>query len=319
MTCIRCKHNTAYKFGTYGKRRVQRYRCHSCKATFADAPAKTLGSHYTDIDRAAKVLSLMLEGMSIRAISRITDMDKNTIMSLMVDAGEHCRRVFDRTVRGIRPQFVQADEIWSYVGCHQKRLSSKAPAEWGDAYTWFALDSDTKMVLSFHVGDRNTVNAFEFMRDLNGRTLGRFQLTTDSLRSYVGAVEEFYGADIDFAQITKIFSKSGGEGPEWYSNSGHVVAVVPKVQSGNPDFHHISTSHIERSNLSLRMHLRRFTRLTNAHSKKLANHKAAIALYMAWYNFCRTHSTIRVTPAMEAGLTDHAWTVQELLSAPVHA
>lgn len=314
MTCIRCKHDTAYKFGVYGKRRIQRYRCRSCKATFADTPARTLGNHYTDIDRAAKVLGMMLEGMSVRAISRLTGMDKNTILSLLMDAGDHCRRVFDRMVRGIRPVHVQADEIWSFVGCHQRRLRSDSPEEWGDAYTWFALDSDTKLVLSFHVGDRNTINAFEFVRDLSGRTLGRFQITTDSLRSYIGAIEEFYGADIDFAQITKVFSKSGVGGPEWYSAAGHVVAVVPNVQTGNPDYRHISTSHIERSNLSLRMHLRRFTRLTNAHSKKLANHKAAIALYMAWYNFCRVHSTLRVTPAMEAGIVDHVWTIAELIA-----
>lgn len=136
------------------------------------------------------------------------------MMSLMVDAGEYCRRVFDWTVRNVQPRFVQGDEIWSYIGCHQRRLSSDSHAEWGDAYAWFALDSDTKMALSFHVGARNTVNAFEFMRDLSSRTLGRFQLTTDALKSYAGAVEEFYGADIDFAQITKIFSMSGDGGPE---------------------------------------------------------------------------------------------------------
>lgn len=314
MTCIRCKHDTAYKFGCYGKRKIQRYRCRSCKATFADAPARTLGNHYTDIDRASKALAMMLEGMSIRAISRLTGLDKNTLLSLLMDAGEHCQKLFERLVRNVRPWHVQADEIWSYIGCHQGRLGSDSPAEWGDAYTWFALDSDTKLVLSYYVGDRNTISAFVFMRDLSSRTLGRFQLTTDALRSYVGAVEEFYGADIDFAQITKVFSKSGAGGPEWYSAAGRVVAVLPNVRTGNPDYRHISTSHIERSNLSLRMHLRRFTRLTNAYSKKLANHKAAIALYMAWYNFCRVHSMIRVTPAMEAGLTDHVWSLAELLS-----
>ena len=174
MTCVRCKHQGAKKFGTYGRRKIQRCRCQSCRATFADPSTPKLGTHYTSPETAAKVLTLMLEGMSIRAISRFTGMHKTTILSILETVGANCRKLWDAKIRGIRTQFVQADEIWSFVGCPQRRLPPNAPAEWGDQYVWIALDSVTKMVLGFHVGKREAVSADEFMRDLSERIDGTF-------------------------------------------------------------------------------------------------------------------------------------------------
>jgi transposase-like protein/IS1 family transposase len=313
MTCIRCQHQGAKKFGTYGKRRIQRWRCRNCNSTFADPSApKPLGSHYTTSEVAAKALTLMLEGMSVRAISRITGLHKHTVLSLMTTAAEKARRLLDSQVRNIRPGFVQLDELWGFVHSKDAALGPKDPNEWGSAYVWLALDSETKLILSHHIGARNGINAYAFIRDLSSRTVGRFQITTDALRGYIGAIEEFYGGDVDYAQLHKIYGRIEA-GPDWYG-SGRVVGAVPRVQTGNPDYRRISTSHIERANLSIRMHLRRFTRMTNAFSKKLDNLKAAVTLYVAFYNFCRVHLTLRVTPAMEAGLTNHVWTVDELLA-----
>jgi IS1 family transposase len=186
--------------------------------------------------------------------------------------------------------------------------------EWGDQYVWMAIDSETKMVLSYHVAKREAMSAYEFIRDLSERVTGRFQLTTDGLRSYVPAVEEYFGADIDFAQLLKLYGTNGGEAPDWY-NPSKVTATIPITISGDPKVEFISTSHVERANLSVRTHLRRFTRLSLGFSKSLDHLKAAISLYMAFFNFVRVHQTLRVTPAMQAGLTDHIWTVQELLEA----
>jgi transposase-like protein/IS1 family transposase len=315
MTCIRCQHGTTKRFGTYGKRRIQRYRCKSCKATFAAPQTNSLPGHYTTPEKAAQILSMMLEGMSVRAISRLTGAHKGTILSLMHTAASKCRALFDRMVRNIKPRFVQADELWSFVHTKEGRLYGDAPKEWGDAYTWVALDSESKLILSFHVGKRDAASAFEFVRDLSERIAPhRFQITTDGLRSYVDAIEQYFGADVDYAMLLKVYGKAEGEAPDWYAPT-KVVDAVPIPVSGQPKLEFISTSHVERQNLSVRMHLRRFTRLTNAFSKKLENLKAAVTLYFAWYNFCRVHQSLRVTPAMQAGLTDNVWTLEELLAA----
>lgn len=194
-----------------------------------------------------------------------------------------------------------------------KGVTVDSPADWGDAWTWLALDSESKMILSYHIGPRNTVSAYEFVHDLSKRTTGKYQITTDALRGYVGAIEEWYGSDVHYAQLRKVYGRTEA-GPEWYGG-GTVIAAVPKVRTGNPDWKHISTSHIERGNLSVRMHLRRFARKTNAISKKRDNLKAAVALFVVWYCFCRVHMTLRVTPAMQAGLTDHIWSLAELIGA----
>jgi len=252
--------------------------------------------------------------MSVRAVSRITGAHQGTILSLLLTVGDNCRKLFDSRVRGIHPRFVQADELWTFVHTKEGHLISGSPAEWGDAYVWMAIDSDTKMVLSYLVAKRNAVSAYEFIGDLSKRVTGRFQLTTDGLRSYIPAVEEYFGADIHFAQLIKLCGTSDGEGPDWYQPS-KVTATIPVIVSGDPDEVRISTSHVERANLSVRTHLRRFTRLSLGFSKSLGHLKAAVNLYMAFFNFVRVHSRLSVTPAMECGLTDHVWSVQELLEA----
>jgi transposase-like protein/IS1 family transposase len=313
MTCRKCHHETVKKFG-FNRNKTRRYRCTTCSATFSDpTPAPFLAGHTVEEEKATQALLMMLEGMSIRAISRLTGLHKNTILSLMVTASQNAQKVFDKLVRNVRPKFVQLDELWCMIGCHGKRVTIDSPADWGDAWTWLALDSDSKMILSFHIGPRNTVSAYKFVHDLSQRTLGTYQITSDALRGYVGAIEEWYGSDVHFAQLQKIYGRTEA-GPEWYGG-GTVIAAVPKVKTGSPDWAHISTSHIERANLSVRMHIRRFARKTNAISKKLSMLKAAVALFVIWYDFCRVHQTLRVTPAMEAGITDRVWSLAELLGA----
>lgn len=249
--------------------------------------------------------------MSVRAVSRITGAHQGTILSLLLTVGDKCRKLFDATVRGIRPRFVQADELWTFVHTKERHLFPGSPAEW-DQYIWMAIDSETKMVLSYLVAKREAMSAYQFIRDLSERVTGKFQLTTDGLRSYVPAVEEYFGADIHFAQLVKLYGSQGGDAPDWYEPS-KVTATIPVVISGDPDESRISTSHVERANLSVRTHLRRFTRLSLGLSKSLGHLNAAVNLYMAFFNFVRVHSRLSVTPAMECGLTDHVWSVQELL------
>ena len=310
MTCNRC-HHVVRKFGVYGKRRIQRYRCTSCKLTFSE-PTPKLGTHYTDPETAAKALAMMLEGMSVRAISRLTGLHKHTILELMKTAAEKARAVLDSKVQHVSPRYMQMDEMWGFIHTREPNLNEGDPTEWGSTMLWLALDSETKLLISHHVGSRNGVSAHAFVSDLRARTDGRYQVTSDQYNAYVGAMREHFGQNVDFGQLRKIYGRLQTE--TWYGG-GYVVGAVPHVKIGSPDFSRISTSHVERTNLSVRMHLRRFTRLTNAFSKKLDNLKAAVTLYVAFYNFCRVHQTVKATPAMAAGLTDHAWSITELLGA----
>lgn len=294
--------------------KIQRYRCRECNATFSEPRQKPLGNHYTDVATATRAIDLLTEGMSVRAVSRLTGLNKGTILALLLTIGDKCQRLADARIRNVRPTYVQADELWSFIGKKQKRVRFDDPAEYGDTYIWVALDSETKAILSFYVGKRNSESASVLMRDLSERVTGRFQLTTDAFDAYPGAVEEYFGTDVDYGQLVKVYTKGRTNGPDWYRPS-MVVTAIPTPLRGNPDVTRISTSHVERMNLTLRMHCRRFTRLTNAFSKSLRHLRAAVALFMAFYNFCKPHQTLRVTPAMEAGITDHVWTVGELLSA----
>lgn len=317
MTCPKCEHQSIKRFGTYGKAKIQRYRCKDCGATFTDTQPAKIGTHTTDLERVVQLFTLLLEGMSIRAASRVTGIHKTTICSLLLTIGVRCALLFDAKVRNLRPRYVQADEAWTFVQKKQKRLKPEDPAEYGDQYVWLALDSEAKLIMTWRVGKRDAINAYEFIGDLSQRIADthRCQLTTDGLEGYIDAVEEHFGADIDFAQLVKQYAQPRTDGPDWFRPSSHVVAAVPTPIMGNPKLSRISTSHIERTNLTVRMHLRRFTRLTNGFSKKMANLQAAVAVFVAWYNFCRVHQTLRVTPAMEAGITDHVWTLSELLAA----
>jgi IS1 family transposase len=259
-----------------------------------------------------QVVKALVEGNSIRATCRITGRSKGAVLKLLAELGEVCAEYHDRAVRNLRVRRMQCDEIWSFVGSKAKNTSMEKKAEgWGDTWTWTAIDADTKLCISYLVGGRDAGWAREFMQDCADRIKNRVQITTDGHKAYLEAVEDAFGADIDYAQLQKIYGAPSQEDQRKYSPA-RCIGCELKVVSGDPDPKHVSTSYVERQNLSMRMGMRRFTRLTNGFSKKAENHCHAIALYFLYYNFGRVHQTLRVTPAMEAGLSDHVWTVEEI-------
>ncbi len=253
------------------------------------------------------ILSLLVEGMSERAISRTLDVSPNTVSKLLVDAGNACAKFHDKTVRGVKSQRVQCDEVWSFCYAKQKNVAAAkaAPQKAGDVWNWTALDSHSKLIISYAVGDRSVATALEFMHELKERLANRVQLTTDGHRAYLNAVEDAFGDDVDYAQLVKLY------GEDYHRTKRYSPAIfngsLKSRVNGKPDKRSISTSHVERHNLTIRMSLRRFTRLTNAFSKKIEHHIHSLSLYFVYYNFCRIHKTLRVSPAMEAGLTDRLW------------
>lgn len=273
-------------------------------------------------DKQAQIINLLVEGSSMRATARIADVSINTVTKLLLAAGEACARFHDQTVQGIEARKVQCDEAWSF--CYAKRKNVErakaAPAEAGDVWTWTGLDADTKLIVSWHVSlGRDSDSAIAVMDDLRSRLASRVQLTTDGHRAYLEAVEGAFGGDVDYAQLVKLYGDAPREDQRRYSPVECVGAVKQEV-AGNPDWEHISTSYVERHNLTLRMGMRRYTRLTNAFSKKLENHCRMVALYMAFYNFCRTHTTLtkraggyKTTPAMAAGLADRVYGIDWLV------
>lgn len=258
------------------------------------------------------VVNALVEGCSIRSTVRMTGVAKNTIVKLLLDLGAACTRYQDETLRNLPCKRLQCDEIWSFVGGKDKNLSAEQKAAGlGSIWTWTAIDADTKLIASWLVGSRDAESAYEFMQDVAGRLRGRVQLTTDGHRPYLEAVEAAFGSDIDYATLQKIY----GNEPNPEKRYSPAVCLGCKVENvtGDPNPKHISTSYVERQNLTMRMSMRRFTRLTNAFSKKVQNHAAAIALYFMYYNFGRVHQTLRVTPAMEAGVSDHVWSIEEIV------
>jgi IS1 family transposase len=265
------------------------------------------------MDKKIAVISALTEGNSIRSIERMTGVHRDTAIRLLIRTGENCARLLDERMRNISSRFVQVDEIWTYCYVKEGHLrEDHDPLAMGDQYVFVAMDAETKLIPSFIVGKRNAENAFYLMRDLEGRIKTRVQLTTDGFRPYVDAVEDTFGADVDYAMLVKIYGDAGGV--ERRYSPGEIINARPIPVTGDPKPWLISTSHIERQNLTIRMQLRRFTRLTNAFSKKLENLKAALALHFAWYNFCRVHSSLRVTPAMAAGVAGEIWPLGSLLS-----
>jgi IS1 family transposase len=259
----------------------------------------------------ARIVACLVEGNSIRATVRMTGFAKNTVTKLLVELGAACIAHHDATVRGLHSKRVQCDEIWSFVGAKMKNTSEGKVAEgWGDVWTWTALDADSKLIVSYLVGQRGPRWANAFMEDVASRIDSRIQITTDGHRAYAEAVEGAFGMDVDYAMLIKLY---GNDSFDTRYSPGHVTGTQTAVLQGNPDPKHISTSFVERQNLTMRMGMRRFTRLTNGFSKKIENHIAAIALHFMHYNFCRVHKTLRVTPAMEAGLAHHVWTIEELV------
>ena len=263
-----------------------------------------------------QIIMLLCEGNSLRAITRITGVSINTVTKLLVDAGRACKHYHDKYVRNLKSERVQCDEIWSFIYSKEKNATqdSKIDNNAGDCYTWTAIDADSKLILSYLVGQRTEHCANYFMYDVALRVSNRIQLTTDGLSAYREAVRKSFGRDIDFAQLIKIYGSESGKGNNERKYSPIEYTGSKKITvRGEPDMDHVSTSYVERQNLTMRMHMRRFTRLTNGFSKKLENHACAIALHFFYYNFVRIHKTLRVTPAMAAGLKDDIVSVSEII------
>jgi transposase-like protein/IS1 family transposase len=317
MTCHNCS-SICKKFGKFGPKRIQRYRCNQCKKTFSEEHEKAqgpLGNMRISLDKAEMCLRLLLEGNSVRSIQRIMGLHQKTILDLLVLAGERCETLLNERIKGIAVKDVEADEIWGFVGMKKFTRLNKGVTDpkIGDAYTFVGMERNTKLVLAWHLGHRDSPNTEAFTDKLDRATSGRFQLTTDGFQAYPEAVSYSLGTRVDYAQLIKVY-RADREGEQKYSPP-EVVDTISTTVIGNPEPHRVCTSIVERGNLSMRTSIRRLTRLTNAFSKKWDNLRAMLALYFAYYNFCRIHSSIRCTPAMESGITQHVWSIRDLLVA----
>ncbi len=265
------------------------------------------------IEKRVQIITLLVEGNSLRSCSRIADVSINTVTKLLVDVGRACEKFHNEKVVGVKSKRVQCDEIWSFVYAKEKNKPADMEGV-GDVWTWTALDADSKLIVSWLVGDRDADTANTFMHDVANRLATRVQLTTDGLSKYLEAVTDSFGSYIDFAQLIKIYGKEGSAAStEKKYSPPECIGCKKQTISGDPDPKHISTSYVERQNLTMRMHMRRFTRLTNAFSKKIENHCHAIALHFVYYNFVKQHKTLRITPAMAAGLTKRFMSIEEIV------
>jgi IS1 family transposase len=282
------------------------YQFELCKGT---------GMNKLDTKTRSQILHMLCEGQSIRAITRVMGMSKNTVAKLLSDAGAICAEYQDRALRNLTSKRVQVDEIWSFTYAKQKNVATAkaAPEGAGDTWTWTAIDADTKLVMSWLVGGRDSEYAMAFIDDLSRRLANRVQLTSDGHRAYLEAVEGAFGGDVDYAMLVKIYGTSPDSAKGRYSPAECTGARKETIE-GNPDPKHVSTSFAERQNLTMRMHMRRFTRLTNGFSKKVEAHANAVALHFMYYNFVRIHKTLRVTPAMAAGVTDKLWEIADIVA-----
>jgi transposase-like protein/IS1 family transposase len=313
MTCKACE-ISCQRFGTH-RNGLRRFRCPQCKRTYTEPHKQFLGGMQVNEEKAILALKLLLEGSSLRSTERITGINVNTLMKLLVLAGEKCEKVMGRVIVNVPVKDVQADEIWGYVG---KKEGHKLPFEKnddsiGDAYCYVAMEKHSKLVLNFALGRRNQATTDIFIEGLRHATSGkqRFQISTDGFQPYISAITTTLSDRCDYAQQIKVYAVPQEEQRRYSPAEVVSVEVVPIM--GNPDTRRACTSHIERQNLTIRMAVRRLTRLTNAFSKKWENLWAAYCLHFAWYNFGRIHQSLRITPAMEAGITDHVWDLKELL------
>ena len=264
----------------------------------------------------AQMLSMLCEGASMRSVSRLADVSINTVAKLLIDAGKFCAAFHDDKVRGVQAKRIQCDEIWSFTYAKAKNVpGAKAAPDWaGDTWTWTGIEAQSKLIVSWLVGGRDSEYAMAFMDDLRSRLANRVQITTDGHKAYLEAVEGAFGGDVDYAQLVKLYGAAPEAMKGKYSPADCIGARKERIE-GNPEMAHVSTSYAERSNLTMRMHNRRFTRLTNAFSKKFESHVHMVAIWTVWYNWVRIHKTLRVTPAMAAGLMDRLWTWDEIVAA----
>jgi IS1 family transposase len=271
------------------------------------------GMNKLPLAKRVQVLHLLVEGNSLRAASRISDVAYNTVAKLFVDAGRACAAYQDQALRNLPSKRLQLDEIWSFIYAKQKNVAkAKAPPKnAGDVWTWVAIDADTKLVASWRIGDRSGETALAFVDDLASRLANRVQITTDGHRAYLEAIEGAFGGDVDYAVLHKVYGAVPESAKGRYSPAECIGCEKHRVE-GDPDIKHVSTSYVERQNLTMRMSMRRFTRLTNAFSKKVENHALSVALHYMHYNFCRIHKTLRITPAMAAGVTDKLWSIEDI-------
>lgn len=266
-------------------------------------------------EKRAAVIAALVEGNSLRGTARLTGVARMTIEKLLRDLGTACAAYHDANVRNLKSRRIQCDEIWSFVGAKARNVPDEKIGEWGDVWTWTAIDADSKLIVSYRVGNRTASDAYDFMKDVAARLSNRVQLTTDNYKVYLNAVDYAFGVDVDFATLEKhyVAPKSTRAAALRYVPN-KIASMKAATITGDPDSKHISTSHVERQNLTMRMHIRRFARLTNAFSKKIEMHAHSVALHFAYYNFCKIHQSLRVTPAMEAGLTDRPWDLSNLVA-----
>jgi IS1 family transposase/transposase-like protein len=316
MTCHNCSTQTV-KAGKYGKKRIQRYFCKPCRKFYSEPQEKPLGDVRLPMEKVTMILHCLVEGNSIRGTARLCNVEKRTVLNLLKAAGDNCERLLENRLRNAPVNDLQLDEIWSYVAKKEghKWMHEMDNERIGDAYTYIALERDSKLVVAWHLGKRNAAETNAFIAKLANITpRSRLQISTDGWTSYPSAIENAFGADVDYAQIVKVYGTPESGRQERYSPADVTHALRTRIL-GNPDERRICTSHVERQNGTLRQWCKRLTRLTYAFSKKWENLQAALALHFAYYNFCRQHSSLRVTPAMQAGITDHVWKLEELIAA----
>lgn len=312
VNCYCCSGETK-KFGRFQNhnRIVQRYRCLKCGKTMSES--QPLDGLRVDFKQACQVVNLLCESMGIRAVSRLTGLNQETVLNILETAGQKAAAFLDAKVRNVNASVVQADEVYTFVGCRQENALPKE-TERGGQFTFLSVARDSKLIINWLVGKRTRDNADQFFGDLKTRMANRMQLVTDGYKGYSGVggtVASVFGKEVDYCTETKYFGKPGEFLPR------QVIGFRRRRRIGNPDITMATTAHAERTNLSVRTFTRRFTRCTLGHSKKLENHKLAVALFVAHFNFCRVHSAHGQTPAMAAKLTDHAWTIEEMLSATI--